>query len=196
MTGGIGSGKTTVGLLFQAYGTPLIDADTVARQICHPGEPAYNAIVSHFSSQCLNEDNTLNRHWLRHRIFKSVSDKQTLEKITHPLIFDAINAWYQQQVSVYCIVVVPLLVETSRAGFFDRVLVIDCSLETQITRIIERNNFSENEAKRIISQQASREDRLQFADDVILNQQDLSTTLVKDVEKLHNLYLSIPQTTG
>ncbi len=196
MTGGIGSGKTTVGALFQAYDTPLIDADDVAHQISQPQQPAYSSIVNYFGPQCLNKDDTLNRHWLRHRIFQSASEKQALEKIIHPLVFDAIDTWCEQQASIYGIVVVPLLVETNRIGFFDRVLVIDCSLETQITRIIKRNNFSEEDAKRIISHQASRDDRLQCADDVILNEQDLSSTLVKDVEKLHNLYLSISQPTS
>jgi dephospho-CoA kinase len=196
MTGGIGSGKTTVSSLFKGYGIPLIDADTIAHQQAQPDQPAYQAIVDYFGSDCLNPDNSLNRPWLRQRIFNAGEEKQALEAITHPLIFNAINAWFEQQVAAYCIAVVPLLIETNSSEVFDRVLVIDCSPETQIERIIKRDNFSEIEAKRVISQQATRENRRQFADDVILNQQQTTSALVKDVEKLHNLYLSLSQTSG
>ena len=111
MTGGIGSGKTTVGLLFQANGIPLIDADQIAHQQAKPGQSAYQAIVDHFGSQCLNADNTLNRVWLRHCIFNSATDKQALENITHPLIFNTISTWFKQQTASYCIASIPLLVE-------------------------------------------------------------------------------------
>ncbi|MEE9345836.1 MAG: dephospho-CoA kinase [Methylococcales bacterium] len=196
MTGGIGSGKTTVGFLFQDYGIPLIDADQIAHQQARPGESAYQAIVDYFGAQSLNADNTLNRVWLKQRIFNSVTDKQALENITHPLIFDAISAWFKQQTARYCIASIPLLVETNSAELFDRVLVIDCSPATQIKRIVQRDNLSEKEAKRIILQQSDRENRLKLANDVIINQQQTTSTLVKDVEKLHNLYLSISQTSG
>lgn len=196
MTGGIGSGKTTVGLLFQSYGIPLIDADQLAHQQAKPDQSAYQAIVDYFGQQCLSADNTLNRVWLRQRIFNSAADKQALENITHPLIFNAINAWFKQQTAKYCIASIPLLVETNSAELFDRVLVIDCSPATQIKRIVQRDNISEKEAKRIILQQVGRENRLKLANDVILNQQQTTSALVKDVEKLHNLYLSISPTSG
>ncbi len=194
MTGGIGSGKSTVGMLFQDHGIPLIDADHIARQQAQPGELAYHAIVDYFGTHCLNADDTLNRHWLKQRIFSSVADKQALEKITHPSVFDAMSAWFKQQTAAYCIAVIPLLVETDSAGLFDRVLVVDCLPATQIKRIVERDNLSEIEAKRIIAQQASRENKLKLADDVIINHKQSTSTLVKDVEKLHNLYLFISQT--
>ncbi|MEE9425595.1 MAG: dephospho-CoA kinase [Methylococcales bacterium] len=191
MTGGIGSGKSTVTALFNAYGIPLIDADDIARQQAQPGELAYHAIVDYFGAQSLNQDDTLNRLWLKKRIFNSVADKQALEKITHPLVFDALNTWFVQQTAAYCLTVIPLLVETNCAGLFDRVLVIDCSPATQIKRIIQRDHLSETEAKRIIKQQTSRKNRLKLADDVIVNEKQSTSALVKDVEKLHNLYLSI-----
>lgn len=196
MTGGIGSGKTTVGLLFQAYGVPLIDTDDIARQQAQPGELAYQAIVDYFGSQCLNKDSTLSRPWLRQRIFNSVADKQALEHITHPLIFEALISWFKQLTTTYCIAIIPLLAETNSAGLFDRVLVVDCSPAVQIKRIVQRDNMSEAEAKRIISQQVDRKHRLKLANDVIVNQQESTSALVKDVEKLHNLYLSISQTSG
>jgi dephospho-CoA kinase len=194
MTGGIGSGKTTVSALFKTLRVPIIDADEIAHQQAQPDQPAYRGIVDYFGSNCLNQDKSLNRHWLRQRIFNAVADKQALEEITHPMIFAAISAWFEQQVFAYCIAVVPLLIETNSIGLFDRVLVVDCPIEIQIKRIVERDNFSEIEAKRIISYQASRENRRQVADDVIINQQQTSSTLVNDVEKLHNLYLSLSQT--
>ncbi len=194
MTGGIGSGKTTVGILFQTYGIPLIDADQLAHQQARPDQSAYQAIVDYFGQQCLSADNTLNRVWLRQRIFNSATDKLALENITHPLIFDAISTWFKQQTARYCIASIPLLVETNCAELFDRVLVIDCSPAMQIKRIVQRDNLSEKEANRIILQQADRENRLKLADDVILNQQQTTSALVKDVEKLHNLYLSISHT--
>jgi dephospho-CoA kinase len=196
MTGGIGSGKTTVGLLFQAYGVPLIDTDDLARQQAQPGEVAYHAIVDYFGSQCLNEDSTLSRPWLKQRIFNSVADKQALEQITHPFIFDALSTWFKQLTTTYCIAIIPLLAETNSAGLFGRVLVVDCSPAVQIKRIVQRDNLSEEEAKRIISQQVDRTNRLKLANDVIVNQQESTSALVKDVEKLHNLYLSISQTSG
>jgi dephospho-CoA kinase len=196
MTGGIGSGKSTVSALFNAYDIPLIDADDIVRQQAQPGELAYQAIVNYFGEQCLNQDDTLNRLWLKKRIFNSVADKQALEKITHPLVFDALNTWLVQQTAAYCLAVIPLLVETNCAGLFDRVLVVDCSPATQIKRIIQRDHLSETEAKRIIKQQTSRKNRLKLADDVIVNEKQSTSTLVKDVEKMHNLYLSISQTIG
>jgi dephospho-CoA kinase len=196
MTGGIGSGKTTVSALFQTFGVALIDADEIAHQQSQLGQSAYCGIVDYFGLNCLNQDKSLNRQWLRQRIFNSVSDKQALEAITHPLIFTDINTWFEQQVCAYSIAVIPLLIETNSVGLFDRILVVDCPIETQIKRIVERDNLSEIEAKRIISHQASRENRRQVADDVIINQQQTTSTLVNDVEKLHNLYLSLSQTSG
>ncbi|HFD11118.1 MAG TPA: dephospho-CoA kinase [Crenotrichaceae bacterium] len=194
MTGGAGSGKTTVASLFQAYQVAIIDTDHLARKIRQPGAPAFQMIVEYFGPQCLDADGFLNSRWLRERIFKSVPDKHALEAITHPLIFQALSDWFEQQSGPYCIAIVPLLYETDSRSLFDRVLVVDCPTELQVKRISMRDNLSEKEAMRILSNQTSRENRLQLADDVIVNQQESISTLVKDVKKLHNLYLSISQT--
>lgn len=196
MTGGIGSGKSTVAQIFETLGAPVADTDEIARELRQPGQAGYNAIIQYFGQACLNPDDSLNRNWLRERIMHSDSDKTALESILHPLIFDDLETWYSQQSCVYAIAIVPLLYETDSAGRFDRVLVIDCPKSVQIQRIIKRDKLSQQNANLMISRQTSRENRLKLADDAIINASESTTDLVHDVENLHNLYLSLATMQG
>ena len=196
MTGGIGSGKSTIGSLFEALDAPVVDTDDIARNIREPGQQGYVSIVDYFGKECLLADGSLNREWLRKRIFSSNSDKKALETMTHPLIFDALDLWFEKQSSRYCIAIVPLLYETNSMALFNRILVIDCPRTLQIKRMMKRDNLSNIEANRIISHQASPENRRKIADNIIINKHETTSTLVKEVKKLHNLYLSISQTKG
>jgi len=196
MTGGIGSGKTTVGSLFQALDVPVVDTDHLARKLREPGEPGYQPIVDYFGNQCLDHVGRLKRNWLKQRIFTSTVDKQALEAILHPLVFEAMHAWFEQQSAEYSIAIVPLLFETNSAARFDRTLVIDCPVEQQLKRVTRRDNLNSAEAARIVSSQTNRQNRLQLADDIIVNRHDCLSVLEKDVKKLHNLYLSLSQHSG
>ncbi len=187
LTGGIGSGKSTVCRLFQELGVAIIDADIIARQLVEPGQPALMQLVDHFGGHILNTDGSLNRTMLRDLVFADADKKQQLENILHPLVYARIAIEIEQLQGNYCIVAVPLLLETGKSHAVDRVLVVDCSVETQIDRVISRDNLNRNQVMAIIASQMPREQRLTLADDVI----DNSTTpvqLAEQVKRLHNSY--------
>ncbi len=190
LTGGIGCGKTTVSKLFTELNVPVIDADDIAHQLVEPGKPALLEISKAFGDKTLNPDSSLNRQHLRDVVFTDLKQKQKLEDILHPLVFNAMQEKINQLVSPYCIVSIPLLFETHRGQFVDRILVIDCPVEIQIERVKLRNNLTEARIRSIIDSQVSREYRLRHADDVIDNSQS-GGGLAEHVKKLHNLYLAI-----
>jgi len=174
LTGGIGCGKSTVAKHFAQLGVPVIDADEIARDVVAIGQPALQRIQLSFGDDALNPDGSLNRDWLRERVFTDAQQRQRLEAIVHPLIYQAIWTHLEQlnQLSVtpYCIVCLPLLFETrDSADFIDRVLVIDCPIEEQIARVQNRDGFAIDRIKSIINSQVSRIFRLTHADDVIDN---------------------------
>lgn len=187
LTGGIGSGKSTVCHLFQELGVSIIDADIVARQLVEPGLPALIQLVEHFGRQILNADGSLNRATLRDLVFTDPDKKRQLEGILHPLVYSRIAAEIAQLQGNYCIVAVPLLLETGQAHSVDRVLVVDCSVEAQLARVISRDKLGKDQVLAIIASQIPREQRLTLADDVI----DNSATplqLAEQVKRLHNSY--------
>lgn len=198
LTGGIGSGKTTVSELFKSKDIPIIDTDIIAHQIVEKNKPAYFKIINLFGDQILNSDKNINRKALRQLIFSSNKKKIQLEKLLHPIIWGEVK----HQVSVfenahpqvaYCIIVVPLLLENITKNIpikFDRILVIDAQEELQIKRAKKRDKNNEELIKKIIKNQASRQDRLDAADDIIENNSDLSS-LKKRVNNLHHLYLNL-----
>jgi dephospho-CoA kinase len=188
LTGGIGSGKSTVCRLFQELGVKIIDADIIARELVTPGQPALELLTEAFGKEILNENGELNRDTLRKLIFSDIIKKHLLEAIMHPLIFERITYEINSSQDHYCIVAIPLLLETNQAGMVDRVAIVDCSVETQVERVISRDRLSRDEILAIISSQISRESRLQLADDVI----DNSTTtaqLAEQIKRLHNSYI-------
>ncbi|CUA86794.1 dephospho-CoA kinase [Pseudidiomarina woesei] len=190
VTGGIGSGKTTVTDLFYQQGIDVIDADVIARGIMDPGSPALEAVIQRFGEQALTQDGHLNRAWLRERIFAHPEDKTWLNNLTHPLVREQLLQQLAQAQSPYVILSAPLLVENRLTKLCDRVLVVDVSEATQIERTATRDKTSAEQVQAIIEAQASREQRLAAADNVIDNN-GVVEALPKQVEKLHELYLRL-----
>ena len=193
LTGGIGSGKTTVSDIFKSKDIPIIDTDIIARQIVEPDQPAYDEIIKEFGSENLNSDKTINRENLRKLIFSSEEKRVQLEKILHPRIWDEVALQISKLRSPYCIVVVPLLVENltkDKQIKFDRILAIDTTEELQLKRSIQRDNSDEIMIKTIMKNQVSRQARLDAADDVILNIDNLDS-LSRDIESLHTQYIEL-----
>lgn len=190
LTGGIGSGKSTVANAFAHLGINVIDTDVIARQVVEPETVALQAITTHFGCQMLNEDGTLNRRALREKIFTNPDDKIWLNTLLHPLIQQ--EAYQQMQIahSPYLLWVVPLLVENDLATRANRVLVVDVPKETQITRTMLRDQVSRQQAEHILAAQATREQRLAVADDVIENISS-PAAIADDVARLHEQYLML-----
>ncbi|VTM18468.1 Dephospho-CoA kinase [Raoultella terrigena] len=190
LTGGIGSGKSTVADAFSHLGVNVIDADVIARQVVEPGTPALLAIAARFGQQMINDDGTLNRRSLRERIFAHAEDKTWLNALLHPLIQQETRRQMQTASSPYVLWVVPLLVENNLVANADRVLVVDVAKETQIARTILRDRVSREHAERILAAQATREQRLAAADDVIENMGP-PDAIASDVARLHEKYLML-----
>ena len=193
LTGGIGSGKSTVSEIFKSKNVPIIDTDIIAREIVQPNKPAYLKIIETFGQEILSKDKQINRQVLRNLIFSSSDKRVELEKILHPIIWQEVKSRLNELSSPYCIVVVPLLIENLSQiteVAFNRILVIDVAEDEQIRRCLKRDHSDLNEIKSIIKTQVSRQERLDAADDVILNSNDLKS-LTKNVEKLHQQYLKL-----
>ncbi|CAB3804133.1 Dephospho-CoA kinase [Paraburkholderia caffeinitolerans] len=190
LTGGIGSGKSTVADLFAALGVPLVDTDVIAHRITAPHGIAMPAIASQFGPEFVAADGSMDRARMRALVFGDESARKRLEAITHPLIRAETERETREANGPYVIVVVPLLVESgSWKTRVDRVLVVDCSVETQIARVMSRNGFTREQVLAIITRQATREARLAAADDVIVNDGATLEALEQDVEILHQRYL-------
>ena len=190
LTGGIGSGKSTVAELFAGFGVPVIDTDVIARELVVPCEPAYHAIVKHFGKGILTANQELDRTALKQRILNDDHQRQALENILHPVIHETVAARLQQLDSDYCIVVIPLLVEKARYTMLDRILVVDTPVAEQIARISQRDGADTSTIEKLIAIQASRDERLARADDVILNDQGLPE-LTAATRQLHDKYMNL-----
>ncbi|AVR02847.1 dephospho-CoA kinase [Pluralibacter gergoviae] len=190
LTGGIGSGKSTVANAFAASGVNVIDADIIAREVVEPGTPALGAIVEHFGPQMLLADGSLDRRRLREKIFSQPEEKHWLNALLHPQIQQETQRRMRQATSAYVLWVVPLLVENKLWTRADRVLVVDVSKETQLARTVARDGVSRQHAENILAAQATREARLAVADDVIDNNGS-PDTLAGDVARLHQRYLTL-----
>lgn len=190
LTGGIASGKTTVANFFSDLGAPVIDTDIIAREVVAAGAPALDEIRSVFGEDVFNDDGTLDRKAMRKLIFADSDKRRQLESILHPRIREATIEQAAAVTFPYMIIVVPLLVESPMRDYVDRVLVVDCSADIQMQRLVSRDADDEEQARRIIASQASREERLAIADDVVLNDGDLDDTRVR-VEALHHEYLGL-----
>lgn len=189
ITGGIGSGKTAVTDAFANLGITVVDADVAARTVVEKGSLGLQKIEEYFGSDILLENGTLNRAKLRNIIFSNPDDKKWLEQLTHPLIREEIKQGLANSNSPYTILVSPLLVESGQNTFVNRVLVVDVPVKLQIERTTQRDNNTAEQVQAIINAQADRETRLSYADDVIVNDKDLSH-LKKEVAKLHQQYLA------
>ena len=190
LTGGIGSGKSTVARMFAALDVELVDADIAAREVVAPGTHALAEIAKHFGSEILMTDGGLDRGALRQVIFNQEKEKHWLEELLHPLI----RRWLTQKISscqtTYCLLVSPLLLETGQAELVDRILVVDVSIDTQIARTLARDGGEERTVRAIIASQMGRSQRLEYADDIIGNELPL-IPLRQRVEKLHQGYLAM-----
>lgn len=193
LTGGIGSGKSTIANAFAAFGVEIIDADIIAREVVEPGTPALQAIVQRYGDGILNPDGTLFRAALRDLIFRSPDEKAWLNQLLHPLINARTRQLKAQAASPYVLWVVPLLVENGLQQQADRVLVIDVDEETQIARTLKRDRISPEQAKNILAAQATRQQRLAVADDVINNSGEPEDALPY-VAELHQRYLALAAT--
>lgn len=190
LTGGIGSGKSTVAGYFADLGINIVDADQLAHALVEPGKPAFDSIVATFGNACLSADGTLDRAWLRHRIHTNPEDKHKLEDILHPAIRARMTDLLNKSESPYTIAVIPLLLETGQTGLVDRILVVDVSEARQRTRVASRDGLPDDEITSIMKSQTDRSTRLSSADDVISNEQDLDS-LHAQVETLHRHYLEL-----
>ncbi|MDX1443609.1 MAG: dephospho-CoA kinase [Gammaproteobacteria bacterium] len=191
LTGGIASGKSTVAELFETLGVPVIHTDQVARDVVAPGSEGLQSVVNAFGEVILDETGNLDRKALRQRIFTDPSARKTLESILHPLIHDHVESELQAAEHAghdYAIVEIPLLAETGAAEKYDRVLVVDCSETEQRRRLMERDQVSEDDADAALASQASREERLALADDVIDNTDRPIESLADAVRELDGVY--------
>ncbi|AHG73594.1 Dephospho-CoA kinase [Mannheimia sp. USDA-ARS-USMARC-1261] len=192
LTGGIGSGKTTVSDLFAELGVEIIDADIVARQVVEKGTPLLAQIVEHFGEDILNAEKELDRAKLRQIVFNNETEKNWLNNLLHPAIRAEMVKKLQESTACYVIWVVPLLIENKLTEFCDRVLVIDVSPEIQLERATRRDKSKTETIKNIMEAQVSREERLSYADDVIENNLplELGLPLIKEqVQALYHKYL-------
>ena len=190
LTGGIASGKSTVADMFAALDVPIIDTDLIAREIVEPGEPALDDIRHEFGDSVFDDDGNLDRGAMRQIIFADPDVKARLESIMHPRIQAVAFERAASAGGRYQMIAVPLLTQSPIQDFVDRILVVDCDENTQIRRLVARDSESEGQARRILASQATREERLEIADDVIRNDGDLDATL-KQVQDLHNRYLAM-----
>ena len=190
LTGGIGSGKSTVTRCFQDLGICTVDADDLSREVVMPGSKILNQIVEHFGITILSGNGTLDRDQLRRIVFTNPSEKDWLEALLHPLIAELIQSNIRACDSVYCILVSPLLLETDQHKLVDRILVVDVSEETQVARALDRDGGDPAIIKAIIASQTERKMRLGRADDIILNEQS-EEALRLLVADLHNQYLQL-----
>lgn len=192
LTGGIGSGKSTVATLFAERGVPIIDADVAARQVTTPDRPAFTTIVKHFGPDIVQKDGTLDRPKLRHLIFTDAKQRLWLEKLLHPAIRDEMQKQIDTMTAPYCIAVIPLLLEVEFYAFINRILVVDAPETEQVSRVMARDRALKEEVEAILHSQARRHDRRAKAHDIIIND-GVFTDLIPQVDRLHELYTKIGQ---
>ncbi len=192
LTGGIGSGKSTIAALFAAHGIPVIDADVVAHRLTLPGTSTTARILQEFGTEIADTNGGIDRQRLAQRVFNDRNERARLEGILHPVIRAEMLRWQENLDAPYCLLVIPLLFEAGQRDMVDRVLVADVDERTQIDRVAARDGRSEAEVRAILSSQVDRTQRLKMADDCIANTGDLVELKAK-VEALHRKYLALAQ---
>lgn len=194
LTGGVGSGKSTIGGMLSRRGAGIVDADAIAHELTQPGGAAIDALRAAFGEAAIAGDGSLDRTWMRARAFADTGTRARLEAILHPLIRATSNR-RAEELSVagcpYVVFVIPLLVESGDTrGRFDRILVVDCSEATQIARVCLRPGIDTNVARAILAAQATRARRLEAADDVLFNEAPMEQIGAR-VDRLHQRYLEL-----
>lgn len=192
LTGGIASGKSAVADLFAAHGVPVLDTDQIARDVVEPGSPALDELVQAFGAEILDPSGRLDRPRMRERVFTSDAERAKLEQILHPAIRAELARRSIAAGGAYQVHVIPLLVEKSRAADYDRVLVVDCPEEEQVKRLMARDGSTAEQARLILQSQATREQRMAVADDVLVNTGTLEE-LNGFVDTLHKNYLLLAE---
>ena len=190
LTGGIGSGKSAVSDKFKSLGITVVDADVAARTVVEPGQPALAEIERHFGSNILNQAGVLDRAQLREIMASDSEERVWLESVLHPKIGEQIAKELNESTSPYTIYVAPLLLETNSQKMCSRVLVVDVPKEIQIQRTVERDKVSEIQIEKIVAVQMERKERLEKADDVLVNTGTIKE-LEEQVVKLHQKYLEM-----
>ncbi|PXW88332.1 dephospho-CoA kinase [Nitrosomonas sp. Nm84] len=191
LTGGIGCGKSSASKLFSDLGIDVIDTDVIARQLTESGGSAIHMIQEAFGNSFITPDNALNRNKMRDLIFSNSAARLKLEKILHPHILKETALQIEQVHSSYAIIVVPLLFETNDySNIIQRTLVIDCDEQQQLSRTMARSHLPQQKVRTIMATQISRKIRLQRADDIIINNQDIDCLRIQ-VLHLHHQYLSL-----
>ena len=190
LTGGIGSGKSAVSDKFKSLGITVVDADVAARTVVEPGQPALAEIERHFGSNILNQAGVLDRAQLREIMASDSEERVWLESVLHPKIGEQIAKELNESTSPYTIYVAPLLLETNSQKMCSRVLVVDVPKEIQIQRTAERDKVSEIQIEKIVAVQMERKERLEKADDVLVNTGTIKE-LEEQVVKLHQKYLEM-----
>lgn len=190
LTGGIASGKSVVADMFAALGAVIIDTDVIAREVVMPGQPALDEIRNEFGPDVIGPDGSLDRRAMRKRVFEDEPLRLRLEEILHPRIRDETFRQASKAGGAYQVIVVPLLAESPLKDYVDRILVVDCDEDTQVNRLLERDAETMEQAQRILAAQASREERLAIADDVIDNSRSLEETR-RQVAALHDVYIGL-----
>ena len=190
LTGGIGSGKSSVGECFASHGVLVIDADQIGRELCVPGTEQFAEIVAYFGDEIVTADGNLDRKKLGNIVFESPQKRRDLEAILHPPIRAEMSARATANAGRYCILDIPLLVESGQHVDMDRVAVVTCSRETRIARLQNQRNLTVDAITRIMQNQANDKERLAVADDVIDNN-DTMENMQAQVAKLHQLYLDL-----
>lgn len=179
LTGGIASGKSTVSQMFQGFHVPVIDADIIAREVVEPGKEAYNEIVTAFGKEVLGENGELDRSKLGSIVFHNEEKRLLLNGIVHPAVRKEMNAqkdMYIREKAQAVVLDIPLLFESKLTGLVDKILLVYVDSETQLIRLMERNNFKEEEAKARIASQMPLEDKITLADEVINNNGTIEET--------------------
>lgn len=187
LTGGIGSGKSKAAAGFAGLGVPVIDADAIARELVAPGMPALQEIAAGFGPDLLENDGTLKRARLRSLIFSDAAQRARLEAILHPLIRQEMELRLATLADPYCVLCIPLLLETQQAHRVDRILVVDTPHYLQYKRVMERDHIGAGEVAAILRAQIGFRERLARADDIITNDRDLAH-LQRQVAELHQCY--------
>ena len=192
LTGGIASGKSTVCDLFSQLSVEIIDADKISHDITKKDGLAFEEILDHFGKKILGLDGELDRQQLRSIIFNDVAEKKALENIIHPKVLNEINNNISDSTAPYLIIAVPLMIETGMNKLMDRVLLIDCSIETQIRRLIKRDNCTKQQAQSIIENQANLKSKRAICYDVIVNEEGTSFDQLKtEVIQLNDFYSTL-----
>jgi dephospho-CoA kinase len=188
LTGGIGSGKSVVASLFENRNVPVIDSDKISKDIISPTGTCFSKIVEEFGEKILTKEGAINRCRLREIVFDDDIARIKLENILHPVIFKNINSEISLINYPYSIVIIPLLIETKSTRRFDRILLVDTPENLQLERVVKRDKISPELLRKIIRTQATREERLKYADDVIVNDSEI-INLDNSIKILHEKYL-------